>query len=80
MEAGYWGLVLVGVVASVVAAFFYLRVVVLMFMRDPEGEIETDPTVFPRFVVAVPALLVLVIGVLPGVVIGFLDKASVLRW
>jgi NADH-quinone oxidoreductase subunit N len=80
MDAGYWGLVLVGVIASVIAAFFYLRVVVLMFMRDPEGDLETDPTILPRFVVGVPAALVLAIGIVPGFVIGFLDKASVLRW
>jgi NADH-quinone oxidoreductase subunit N len=80
MQAGYWGLVLLGVVASVVAAFFYLRVVVLMFMREPQGEDETDPTVLSRFVVGVPAVLVLAFGVVPGLVIGFLDKAAVLKW
>ena len=34
--AGYWPLALVGVLMSVVAAFFYLRVIVLMYMRAPE--------------------------------------------
>jgi NADH-quinone oxidoreductase subunit N len=79
-DAGYWGLALLGVLASVVAAFFYLRVIVLMFMREPAGELETDETLMPRLVVAVPAALVLILGVLPGLVIGFLDKAAVLRW
>ena len=38
VRAGYWPLVLVAVLASVVAAFFYLRVIVLMYMQEPEEE------------------------------------------
>jgi NADH-quinone oxidoreductase subunit N len=79
-DAGSWPLVLIGVVASVVAAFFYLRVIVLMFMHEPEGEAETDETLVPRLVVGVSAALVLVLGVFPNLVVGFLDQAAVLRW
>ena len=80
--AGYWPLVLIGVLASVVAAFFYLRVIVLMFMHEPqEAEAERDETILPRVAVAaVPAALVLVLGVFPGLIVGFLDQAAVLRW
>ncbi|HEX6330250.1 MAG TPA: NADH-quinone oxidoreductase subunit NuoN [Actinomycetota bacterium] len=80
MEAGGWPLVLIGVVASVVAAYFYLRVIVLMFMHEPEGEPETDRGWVPRFVVGLPAALVLILGVFPGLVVGFLETAAVLRW
>jgi NADH-quinone oxidoreductase subunit N len=80
MEAGAWPLVLIGVLASVVAAFFYLRVIVLMYMRDPEEATEPDPSLLPRLTIAVPALAVLVLGLFPGLVIGFLNSAAVLRW
>ncbi|MGZ8598661.1 MAG: NADH-quinone oxidoreductase subunit NuoN [Actinomycetota bacterium] len=80
MDGGGWPLVLIGVVASVVAASFYLRVVVLMFMREPDGDAETDEGFGARLLVGVPAVLVLVLGVFPGLVIGFLDRAAVLRW
>ena len=79
-DAGSWPLVLIGVIASVVAAFFYLRVIVLMFMQEPEDDAETDETLAPRLVVGASAALVLVLGVFPGLVIGFLDRAAVLRW
>jgi NADH-quinone oxidoreductase subunit N len=79
-EAGAWPLALIGVVASVVAAYFYLRVIVLMYMHEPDGDAETDETMVPRLVVAVPAVLVLVLGVFPGLVAGFLDQAAILRW
>jgi NADH-quinone oxidoreductase subunit N len=79
-EAGYWPLVLIGVLMSVVAAYFYLRVIVLMFMREPEEDTAPDDTLLPRLTLAIPAAVVLVLGVFPGLVAGFLEDASVLRW
>ncbi len=78
--AGRWELVLVGVLASVAAAFFYIRVIVLMYMREPEEEGEPDPSRLPRATLAVPALATLLLGVFPQLVMGVLDRAAVLRW
>lgn len=80
IDAGAWPLALIGVLAAVVAAAFYLRVVVLMFMQEPAEGTEPDGTLLPRLVVAVPAAITLLLGVFPGLVIGFLDRAAVLRW
>lgn len=38
VDAGLFPLVIVGVLNSVVAVFYYLRVTVAMYMREPEGE------------------------------------------
>jgi NADH-quinone oxidoreductase subunit N len=38
VQAGYWWVVVVGVIASAIAAFFYLKVIVAMFMQEREGE------------------------------------------
>jgi NADH-quinone oxidoreductase subunit N len=78
--AGHWSLALIGVLASVVAAFFYIRVLVLMYMYEPEGDFRTDPAPTPVFAVSLAAVVTLVLGVAPGIVLGVLDKASVLRW
>ena len=86
--AGYWGLVLLGVLMSVAAAFFYLRVIVLMYMQEPE---ELPAALAPAgvgavagrgagAVLVVPAAATLVLGVFPGVIVGVIEKASVLRW
>jgi NADH-quinone oxidoreductase subunit N len=80
IEAGAWPLALIGVVGSVIAAAFYLRVIVLMFMQEPEGDVEPDGALGIRLVVAVPAVLVIVLGVFPGLVVEFLERAAVLRW
>jgi NADH-quinone oxidoreductase subunit N len=41
-EAGYWQVAAVGLVASVVAAFYYLRIIKLMWFDAPVDEIRTD--------------------------------------
>jgi NADH-quinone oxidoreductase subunit N len=80
IRAGHWSLALIGLLSSVVAAFFYLRVLVLMYMQEPVGELDQDRAVLPRVAIAIPAALTLVLGIFPGIVLGVLDKASVLRW
>ena len=93
IEAGYWWLALVGVLASVAAAFFYLRVIVLMYMQEPEtagpgtaelgttdDQFTVDDAVLPRIAIVIPAALILVLGVFPGLISDFLEAASVLRW
>jgi len=80
IDAGHWPVALLGVLASVAAAFFYIRVMVLMYMQEPPDELEPDRSLAMRLAIAVPALLTLVLGLFPGLVLGFLDKASVLRW
>jgi NADH-quinone oxidoreductase subunit N len=78
--AGNWPLAVVGVLASVVAAFFYLRVIVYMYMREPVGTAETDAGLVPRLVAGVLAVGIIVLGVFPGILTGILEPASVVRW
>jgi NADH-quinone oxidoreductase subunit N len=78
--AGHWPLAVVGVVASVAAAFFYLRVIVLMFMQEPSEDFELDAAPVVSVAVAVPAAVTVVLGILPGLVSGPIEQASVLRW
>jgi len=42
MDGGFTGLAVIGVIASLVSAFYYLRVVVNMFMREGEQKIERE--------------------------------------
>jgi NADH-quinone oxidoreductase subunit N len=78
--AGNWPLAVVGVVGSVAAAFFYLRVIVYMYMREPVGIVETDTGMMPRLAAGVLGVAVLVLGIFPGILTGILETASVVRW
>ncbi len=75
---GAWVLALIGVLASAVAAFFYVRVIVLMYFSEPTGTATTVVT--PGFGTLVAILLsvavTLVLGVAPTVLFGPAQAAS----
>ncbi len=66
LEAGYTWLVVVAVLLSVIGAFYYLRIVKLMYMDEPVGEITIDPRADARWVLSITALATLALGILPG--------------
>jgi NADH-quinone oxidoreductase subunit N len=43
IEGGYIGLAVIGVLTSLVSAYYYLRVIVVMWMRDGEAEAVSEP-------------------------------------
>jgi NADH-quinone oxidoreductase subunit N len=43
IEGGYIGLALIGVFTSLVSAYYYLRVIVIMYMREGEPEARHEP-------------------------------------
>ena len=43
IAADFIGLALVGVLTSLISAYYYLRVVVVMYMRPGEPEVQRDP-------------------------------------
>src|SRR5690606_31410822 len=67
LSDGMAPLVVVARVASAVAAFFYLRVVVLMYFSEPapDGPAVTVPGAFTTTAIAVGTIATLVLGVLP---------------
>jgi NADH-quinone oxidoreductase subunit N len=74
VRSGYIWLAVIGVLNSAVAAYYYLRLIVYMYMREPEGA----PTVFAPSLSGALALVVALwgvvqLGVLPA---PFLDLAQ----
>ncbi|TVL93577.1 NADH-quinone oxidoreductase subunit NuoN [Streptomyces sp. SAJ15] len=74
-EGGAGALVVVGVVSSAIAAFFYIRVIVLMFFSEPraDGPSVAVPSALTSSAIAVGVVVTLVLGVAPQY---FLDLAS----
>jgi NADH-quinone oxidoreductase subunit N len=71
-------LVVVGVVMSAVAAFFYVRVIVLMFFSEPapDGPAVAVPSALTTAAVAVAVAVTVVLGVLPTQVLDLAGEAS----
>jgi NADH-quinone oxidoreductase subunit N len=66
LEAGYTWLVVVAVLLSVVGAFYYLRIVKVMYMDDPVGEITLERRAGTRWVLSAMGIVTLVLGVAPA--------------
>lgn len=65
-RGGYWWLVVVAALASLVGAWFYLRVVVVMFGSDPaKGTFVGSASMWTWVPIAVGALATVWLGVLP---------------
>ncbi|EME15294.1 NADH-quinone oxidoreductase subunit NuoN [Rhodococcus triatomae] len=75
---GAWPLVLVGVVSSAIAAFFYVRVIVLMFFTDPPADAPEVVTPSPLTTVAVAAGagVTVLLGILPQPLLDLADRAA----
>ncbi|MFC4011009.1 NADH-quinone oxidoreductase subunit NuoN [Nonomuraea purpurea] len=77
---GGWmaGLVVVGVVASAIAAFFYVRVIVLMFFSEPaaDGPAIAVPSAGTVAVIAVSLLVTVGVGLYPESVLGIANDAA----
>ncbi|MDF1487048.1 NADH-quinone oxidoreductase subunit NuoN [Tessaracoccus caeni] len=76
---GFGWLVFAAVVCSVVAAFFYLKVVVVMWFREPDPELAATvavPSLWTWTLVIVGAAATLVLGLVPGGVLDLLAGMS----
>ncbi|HXF80413.1 MAG TPA: NADH-quinone oxidoreductase subunit NuoN [Usitatibacter sp.] len=65
LDAGYTWLVVYAVLLSVVGAFYYLRIVRLMYMENPVSEITIDPRADTRWMLSATAIATLVLGIAP---------------
>lgn len=75
-QAGLGWLALVGVITSAIAAFFYLRIIVQMFMREPARELRAfrfDPALMLGIGLATIGILVL--GIIPTPMIELVQQS-----
>ncbi len=78
IAGGATPLVIVGVLSSAVAAFFYVRVIVLMFFSDPApgGPVVVVPSALTASAVGLGVLATLVFGVLPEPLLNLANHAA----
>jgi NADH-quinone oxidoreductase subunit N len=79
IESGAWPLAVVALLASAVAAFFYLRVIVLMYFSPPaaDGPTVGVPGLPTTIVLAVTAAATLALGIVPGAVLDLAETAAI---
>ncbi len=77
-EGGAVALVILGVVMSGVAAYFYVRVILQMFFADPSGDTPQVVTPGPlsNGAIALCAAVTVLLGVVPQHVLGLVEAAT----
>ncbi|HSO27386.1 MAG TPA: NADH-quinone oxidoreductase subunit N, partial [Anaerolineales bacterium] len=65
IEGGYIGLALIGVLTSLISAYYYLRVGVVLYMQDGEPEVVHSPWVFATAIGAAALTVILTIFATP---------------
>ncbi len=78
LSAGAWPVVAVAILTSVMAAFFYVRVIWLMYFseRGSEAPAVADPSIFTATAIAVAVMVTALLGVLPGPVMDLAGAAG----
>lgn len=66
IDAGYLWLAVVAVLFSLIGAFYYLRVVKLMYFDNPVDRSPITPRTGMRWVLSLNGIAMLILGILPG--------------
>jgi NADH-quinone oxidoreductase subunit N len=77
VKAGFVWLAVVGVVAALIGAFYYLRIVKLMYFDDPADRTPIEARGDTRVLLSANGLLLLLFGILPQPLMGLCAVALV---
>ena len=75
VEARSWTPAIVAMLATAIAAFVYLRIIVSMYLSEPSQESSASVDLGARLVIAVSAAVTMVIGVFPSFLVDLANKA-----
>ncbi|NYG58842.1 NADH-quinone oxidoreductase subunit N [Nocardioides daedukensis] len=78
MSGGAWPIVVIAVLTSALAAFFYIRVIVIMYFSEPQGAgpAVTLPSFMTATAIGLGVVVTVVLGVLPGPVLDLAAHAG----
>jgi NADH-quinone oxidoreductase subunit N len=75
IEAGLVTLAVIGVVTSVIGAYYYLRIVKVMYFDEPRGAFDAMPGGV-KAVLAVASAVVILFGLVPGPLVSIATAAA----
>ncbi len=71
INAGYTWLVIIAVIFSAISAYFYLRIVMYMYMKEPKETVQLTTSPAVGLALAITVAAVLIIGILPSAFVNF---------
>jgi NADH-quinone oxidoreductase subunit N len=75
VSIGYVWLAVLAVIFSLIGAFYYLRLIRLMYFEDPVDETGIAPRPESRLLMAVNGLSMIALGILPGALLAVCERA-----
>ncbi len=66
IQSGLTWLAVIGVISSAISVYFYLKIVVLMYFKEPELEPKYNSSKTGLFAVILASILVILLGIFPG--------------
>lgn len=77
-ESGSTAILITGVLTSAIAAFFYIRVIVLMFFKDPveDGTSVIIPSALTTITITVSAVVTILLGIFPTPLLNFIETTA----
>lgn len=77
-ESGSTLILVTGVLSSAIAAFFYIRVIVLMFFKDPveDGTSVVIPSIYTQITIVISSVTTIALGVYPTPLINFIQSTA----
>ena len=76
LQANLVGLVIIGVLNSAIAAYYYLRIIIFMYMREPQVDAPIAP--IPAglgWALAISLVATIYLGVLPGRILDYASRS-----
>jgi NADH-quinone oxidoreductase subunit N len=77
-ESGSTVILITGVLSSAIAAFFYIRVIVLMFFKDPveDGTSVVIPSLYTQVTIVLATVTTFALGIFPTPLINFIQSSA----
>jgi NADH-quinone oxidoreductase subunit N len=75
INAGYTWLVIIAVIFSAISAYFYLRIIMYMYMREPKETVTLTTSFSGGIALGITTFVVLFIGILPSFLLNFAKAA-----
>jgi NADH-quinone oxidoreductase subunit N len=80
LKAGLVWLTILGLLNSAVAAYYYLRIIVVMYFHEPDPTVDAPAPVAPGIRIALwgAALATLALGIFPSALLDFIERSAIL--
>lgn len=74
IKSGYLIPVIIAVINSVISAYYYLRIIIVMYMKQPEVDEASSLSLLTLIVIIISVILILYLGIFPEQLLKFLNS------